>query len=42
MTADGQSIATYRMQLPDGSEAWAEVRNSSELTNGGVNLVPRP
>jgi RHS repeat-associated protein len=36
------SISVYRDLLPDGRQVWVEVRNGTEITNGGVNDVPRP
>jgi RHS repeat-associated protein len=35
------SISVYRRLLPDGQQAWVEVRNGTEITNGGVNPTPR-
>lgn len=37
----GGSISLYRELLPDGRQVWVEVRNGVEITNGGVNRVPR-
>ena len=37
-TANG--VDTYRQTLSNGSQVWAEVHNG-EITNGGVNAVPR-
>lgn len=37
----GGSISVYREVLPDGRQVWVEVRNGAEITNGGVNTVPR-
>ena len=38
---DGSSLAKYFRTLPDGTQVWAEVRNGVEITNGGLNAVPR-
>lgn len=38
----GGSISVYRETLSDGRQVWVEVRNGTEITNGGVNLTPRP
>lgn len=38
---DGTSIARYFRELPDGTQAWAEVRNGTQITNGGLNVIPR-
>ncbi|WP_155856191.1 hypothetical protein [Cellulomonas sp. URHD0024] len=38
---DGTSIARYFKELPDGAQSWAEVRNGTEITNGGLNVIPR-
>jgi hypothetical protein len=35
------SISIYRQNLADGRQIWVEVRNGTEITNGGVNLTPR-
>lgn len=37
----GGSISVYRETLPDGRQVWVEVRNGTEITNGGVNDPPR-
>ena len=37
----GGSIGVYRETLSDGRQVWVEVRDGSEITNGGVNDVPR-
>jgi hypothetical protein len=34
-------LRSYQKLLPDGSQVWAEVRDGAEITNGGVNSVPR-
>lgn len=34
-------LRSYQRLLPDGRQIWAEVRNGVEITNGGVNAVPR-
>ena len=34
-------LRSYQKLLPDGSQVWAEVRNGAEITNGGLNSVPR-
>ncbi|MFJ9521036.1 RHS repeat-associated core domain-containing protein [Kitasatospora sp. NPDC101801] len=31
------SLQKYFMDLPDGSQVWAEVRNGNTITNGGLN-----
>jgi hypothetical protein len=38
---DGSTLARYFQTLPNGTQAWAEVRNGIEITNGGVNATPR-
>lgn len=38
---DGSTLAKYFQTLPDGTQAWVEVRNGVEITNGGVNVTPR-
>jgi hypothetical protein len=35
------AISIYRQTLADGRQVWVEVRNGTEITNGGVNLTPR-
>ncbi|MFZ0666254.1 MAG: RHS repeat-associated core domain-containing protein [Acidimicrobiales bacterium] len=37
---DSNGVATYRLLLPNGTQSWAEVYQG-EITNGGVNSVPR-
>lgn len=37
----GLTLSSYQRLLPDGRQVWVEVRNGVEITNGGVNLVPR-
>jgi RHS repeat-associated protein len=37
----GGAISVYRKLLADGRQVWVEVRNGTEITNGGVNIVPR-
>ena len=37
---DGVTLYIYRMKLPSGAQVWAEVRQG-EITNGGVNAIPR-
>ena len=40
--ATGSNLTrVYQRLLPDGRQVWAEVRNGVEITNGGVNKVPR-
>lgn len=38
---DGATLSKYFQTLPDGTQAWAEVRNGTEITNGGLNVTPR-
>jgi hypothetical protein len=38
----GGSISVYRELLSDGRQVWVEVRRGTEITNGGINEVPRP
>ncbi len=38
---DGSTLAKYYKTLPDGTQAWAELRNGTEITNGGLNVIPR-
>lgn len=38
---NGSTLARYFQTLPDGTQAWVEVRNGVEITNGGVNVTPR-
>ena len=35
-------LRSYQQVLADGRQVWVEVRNGTEITNGGVNDVPRP
>lgn len=35
MLPDGSTLARYFQTLPDGTQAWVEVRNGVEITNGG-------
>jgi RHS repeat-associated protein len=37
---DGSRLHRFFRTLPDGTQAWAEVRNG-QITNGGLNLTPR-
>jgi hypothetical protein len=37
---DSNGVATYRQNLPNGTQVWAEVKGG-QITNGGVNDVPR-
>lgn len=37
---DGATLQKYFRELPDGTQAWAEVRNGV-ITNGGLNVIPR-
>lgn len=37
---DGTTLQKYSRSLPDGTQAWAVVRNG-EITNGGLNVIPR-
>lgn len=37
-----RSVDVYHKTLSDGRQVWVEVRNGAEITNGGINLVPRP
>ena len=41
VTVGSSRIQTYQRLLPDGTQVWAQVRNGAEITNGGLNLVPR-
>lgn len=36
----GETLQKYYRKLPDGTQAWAEVRNGA-ITNGGLNVIPR-
>jgi RHS repeat-associated protein len=38
----GTVISRYRQLLPDGQQVWVEVRNGTEITNGGVNPAAGP
>jgi RHS repeat-associated protein len=40
-TRAGGAITVYRQLLPDGRQVWVQVRNGHEITNGGVNTIPR-
>ena len=40
-TKQGAKMSQYKAMLPDGRQAWAEVRDGREITNGGVNDNPR-
>jgi hypothetical protein len=33
-------LRSYQQVLDDGRVVWVEVRNGTEITNGGVNAVP--
>jgi len=35
------TLDTYFLTLNNGKQVWAEVRNGSEITNGGLNDTPR-
>lgn len=35
------TLEKYFETLPDGTQAWAEVRNGTTITNGGLNIKPR-
>ncbi|MEH0931387.1 RHS repeat-associated core domain-containing protein [Micromonospora sp. CPCC 205558] len=37
----GGTLEKYFEILPDGTQAWAEVRNGTTITNGGLNITPR-
>jgi hypothetical protein len=37
---NGTTLQKYFRDLPDGTQAWAEVRNG-QITNGGLNVFPR-
>ncbi|MER6523028.1 polymorphic toxin-type HINT domain-containing protein, partial [Streptomyces sp. NPDC001553] len=37
----GGTLEKYFKTLPDGTQAWAEVRNGTTITNGGLNPTPR-
>lgn len=37
---DGTTLQKYFKDLPDGTQAWAEVRNG-EISNGGLNVTSR-
>jgi hypothetical protein len=39
--AGGGSVDTYKLELPDGTQAWAKVLNDKVITNGGLNGTPR-
>lgn len=34
------TLEKYYKTLPDGTQAWAEVRDG-EITGGGINVIPR-
>jgi RHS repeat-associated protein len=36
------SISVYRQLMADGRQVWVEVKDGTEITNGGVNELPRP
>jgi hypothetical protein len=38
---DGSTLTKYFKTLPDGTQVWAEVRNGTTITNGGLNATPR-
>jgi hypothetical protein len=38
---DGATLSKYFQTLPDRTQAWAEVRNGTVITNGGLNVIPR-
>ncbi len=40
-TIGSSVLRSYQKILPDGRQVWAEVRNGFEITNGGVNVIPR-
>lgn len=37
---DGTTLQKYFSDLPDGTQAWPEIRNG-EITNRGLNVIPR-
>jgi hypothetical protein len=37
----GGTLDTYKEKLASGAEVWVEVRNGTEITNGGINPTPR-
>jgi hypothetical protein len=37
---EGGTLQKYQKMLPDGTQAWAEVRGG-EITNGGLNVIPK-
>jgi RHS repeat-associated protein len=37
----GGNLAYYTRLLPDGTQAWAQVRDGLTITNGGVNVIPK-
>lgn len=37
---DGATLQKFFKDLPDGTQAWAEVHNG-QITNGGLNVIPR-
>ena len=38
---DGSTPAGDFRTLPDGTRVWAEVCSGVEMTNGGINAIPR-
>lgn len=41
-TIGSEVLQSYQQMLPDGRQVWVEVRNGTEIANGGVNSVPKP
>lgn len=41
VTREGGTLVEYRVIRPDGTQAWVQVRNGEEITNGGINVIPR-
>ncbi|MGA1836042.1 RHS repeat-associated core domain-containing protein [Herbiconiux sp. 11R-BC] len=37
----GGLIEKYAQVLPDGTQAWVEVRGGNTISNGGINIIPK-